>query len=440
MRRVDASNAGPPRARAAPVPWAFVSAAAVTESAPLVRHPQDRRALVIMTVAHGIQHFYVAGLAVTYPFVVSQFHVSYAVLGVVLTVAGLIGGLLQGAAGLVRGMSARLILALQNLGMALAALLGALGPTFAFFGGARVLGAAVSWPQHPVGSAYLAERFPHRRATVLSWHTAGGSIGTVTVPLLAAAIISAFGWRWALAVLAAVLVVGALLVGFGLPAEEGAVRPDPAAAGEPTLGLRQILGRRRVVAVLVASTIAAGGRGLGTLSAYVPAYLHSGLHLSALGVGALFTVIMAASVAGPVVAGTLADRIGHTRTLVATYVLGAGALLGFGLVGRHLIWLVVLGLCVGVLAYTESPLLQSLFADFVGPGAARSAFGAFFAIAYGVGSLWTALLGWVITVAGFPAAFAVMAGSFLVAGLVIAVGVPDRRATRAPAQEPGGAG
>lgn len=42
----------------------------------------------------------------------------------------------------------------------------------------------VSWPQHPVGSAYLSNRFPHRRATALSWHTAGGSLGTVAVPVL----------------------------------------------------------------------------------------------------------------------------------------------------------------------------------------------------------------------------------------------------------------
>jgi hypothetical protein len=48
----------------------------------LLRRPRDRRALTVMTVAPGIQHFYVAGLALSYPFAVAQFHVSYAVLGV----------------------------------------------------------------------------------------------------------------------------------------------------------------------------------------------------------------------------------------------------------------------------------------------------------------------------------------------------------------------
>jgi MFS family permease len=388
---------------------------------PLISGPQDRRALVTMTLGHGIQHFYVAGLAVTYPFVVEQFHISYAVLGAVLTVAGLAGGLLQGAAGLLRGMSAKVVLTLQNCGLAAAALLGGVAPGFGLFGGARVLGAVASWPQHPVGSSYLSERFPHRRATVLSWHTAGGSFGTVVVPLIASAVIATAGWRWALFVLAIALGLGALLMAVALPPDvtskstdaEGGSRPKPAS-------LRDLLRRREVVAVLVASTIAAGGRGLGTLSAFLPAYLRSGLHLSPLTVGVLFSLVMAASIGGPLLGGVLADRHGRTRTLITTYVAGAAALVGFAWVGANLVAVAVLGVCVGLLAYTESPLLQSVFSDLTAEGSSRSAFGAFFAIAYGVGSLWTALLGWIITVAGFAPAFTVMAGSFLAAAAVIA--------------------
>jgi MFS family permease len=387
----------------------------------LFRRDHDRRALVVMTSGHAIQHFYVAGLAVTYPFVVEHFHISYAVLGVVLTVAGLIGGLLQGAAGLLKGLSARAVLAAQNLGMALAALFGAVASTFGLFGLARVLGAVVSWPQHPVGSSYLSERFPHRRATVLSWHTAGGSLGTVMVPLIASAVIAAAGWRWALAVLAIVLTGGALLIGLALPADVDARTSEAVTAGPvEKVSLRHLLRRREVRAVLAASTIAAGGRGLGTLSIYLPAYLRSGLHFSTLTVGGLFTVVMAASIGGPVLGGVLADHFGRPQTLVSTYMAGAAALIGFAWVGRSMAGLVVLGMLVGVLAYTESPLLQAVFSDLTNDGSARTAFGAFFAIAYGVGSLWTALLGWVVTVAGFPAAFTVMAGSFVVAAVIIA--------------------
>ncbi|HET9967715.1 MAG TPA: MFS transporter [Streptosporangiaceae bacterium] len=388
----------------------------------LARARQDRRALVVMTIAHGIQHFYVAGLAVTYPFVVAQFHASYAVLGLWLSAAGLLGGLLQAAAGLLRRASARAVLTAQDLAMGGTALLGAAAPGFGAFGSARILGAAVSWPQHPVGSAYLSDRFPQRRATALSWHTAGGSLGTVAVPVLMSAAIAAAGWRWALVALGAALCAGALLVRAALPPE----RTEAAQAGErpaERAGLRQLLRRRQVAAVLAAGTIAAGGRGLGTLSTYIPAYLRSGLHLSTLTVGTLFTLIMAASIAGPVAGGLLADRFGRTRTLTVTYVAAAIAVAAFGYAGRSLWVLAVLGVCVGVLAYAESPLLQAVFSDLTGDGAARAAFGAFFAISYGIGSAWVAVIGWIISAAGFPAAFAAMAASFAAAALIIAFAV-----------------
>ena len=382
---------------------------------------EDRRALAVMTVAHGIQHFYVAGLAVIYPFVVADLHVSYAVLGLVLTVAGVSGGLLQGAAGMLRRARARSVLGAQNAGLAASAVLGALAPGFGAFAGARVLGALVSWPQHPVGSAYLSDRFPDRRGTVLSWHSAGGSIGTVTVPLIATAVIAAAGWRWALVVLAGALALGALLVRVALPPEP--LQAVDADAGIERVKLSELLRRPGVAVVLAAATIAAGGRGLGTLSTYVPADLHSHLDLPALTVGAVFTAMMAASVVGPVVAGSVADRVGRRRTLVVTYFAAAGALCAFGFTGRRLAVLFPIAIVVGVLAYAESPLLQAVFSDLVGPGAARSAFGAFFAIAYGVGALWSAVLGWIITAAGFPAAFCTMAASFVVAGICIVVGL-----------------
>jgi len=380
-----------------------------------------------MSVAHGIQHFYVGGLAVSYPFVVAQFHVSYAALGVVLTIAGLLGGLLQGSAGLLRRASARAILTAQDTGIAVASLLAAFAPGFGVFAAARVFGNAVSWPQHPVGSAYLSDRFPHRRATVLSWHTAGGSIGTVIVPLFLSAVIAAAGWRTGLVVLGATLLAGAIILWVALPTER---RPDhahddPVPESEPSVSLRQVLLGKRVVALLIASTIAAGGRGLGVLTTYIPAYLRSGLHLPTLTVGALFTAVVAASVAGPVLGGMLADRFGRVRTLVITYLGGAAALLAFGYVGSNIGMLAVLGVCVGVLAYTESPLLQAVFSDLTRHGSARSAFGAFFAVSFGVGSLWTAAIGWIITAAGFGVAFAAMAGSFVAAAAVILAFVRD---------------
>ncbi|HEV2258199.1 MAG TPA: hypothetical protein VGS06_34140 [Streptosporangiaceae bacterium] len=85
------------------------------------------------------------------------------------------------------------MLAAQDVAMGGTALLGAVAPGLGVFASARVLGAVVSRPQHPVGSAYLSDRFPYRRATALSWHTAGGSFGTVAVPVLMSAVVAGAG-------------------------------------------------------------------------------------------------------------------------------------------------------------------------------------------------------------------------------------------------------
>jgi MFS family permease len=400
---------------------------------------EDRSALSLMVTSHAVQHFYVGGLALVYPFVVESFHVSYALLGAVLTAAGLAGGLLQGVAGLVRRVSARLVLGIQNVGLAVASVLGGVAPGFALFGFARCAGALVSWPQHPVGSAYLADRFPRRRGTVLSWHTAGGSLGTVLVPILASSVIAVAGWRWALVAIAVPMAASGLLVLVRLPDEhERRPRTRAAASGrgsaQPPLGasLGRLVRDRRIVLVLAASTVAAGGRGLGTVSTYIPAYLRSGLHVGQAQVATVFTVVMAASVVGPVIAGHLADRIGRVRLVVVSYAAGAAALVSFVFVGRTLVGLVGTGIAVGVLAYSESPLIQAVFSDATVGVDQRISFGAFFAVAYGVGSLWLALIGWVIDAAGFKVAFVIMAGSFVVAGTLMAVA-----AATTPVSRPG---
>ncbi|MQA84801.1 MAG: MFS transporter [Streptosporangiales bacterium] len=396
--------------------------------------PGDIADLGVVTFSHAVQHVYVAALALTYPFVVADFGISYGTLGILLGAAGVVGGVLQAAAGMVRRMSARVLLTAQNLGLAVAALLGALSPGFAAFSAARMVGAFTSWPQHPVGSAYLTGRFPDRRGLVLSWHTTGGSIGTLAVPVLAGVLIAHVGWRWSLAIFALAMAISGVLVMAGLRGTRSGAGSEDAVAGEsagdddhaPTLRLRTVLLRRTVVAALLASTIAAAGRGLGALTAYVPAYLKSGLHLTPVQVGVVFTVLVTGSVVGPVAAGLLSDRLDRRAVLLTVFLVGAAALAAFVLVGASVPALIAVGLLVGVFAYAESPLLQSLFSDGVQGANVRTAFGLYFAIAYGVGSLWLTALGAIIDHAGFRTAFFVMAGSFVVAGAVVLLARPDR--------------
>ena len=388
--------------------------------------PLRRGPLAVIAFSHASIHVYTAVLPLTYPAVVAEFHVSYTVLGVWLGAAGLAGGLLQGLAGAFRGVSARLLLTVQDILTALSAALGSVAPGFVVYGIGRVAGSLVSWPQHPVGAAVLAEHYPKRRGSALSWHVVGGSLGTLAVPLLAGAIIARWGWRPALALSAVPLIVAAILVGLRL--HHGS---SPAGGAESFgAGLRRLVLNRRTLVVLVVSTVASGGRGLGVLNSYVPAYLQSGLHIQPFVVGAIFTVMLAGSAVGPVLAGRLGDRHGRVRITFASYLLGAAAIAGFALVGNGVVGLAVLAALVGILAYAESPLLQAVFADAIEGSAQQTAFGAYFAITFGIGSLWITLIGWIIDRAGFRVAFWVMAASFVLAAAIVPAAGERRPDTR----------
>ncbi len=128
-------------------------------------------------------------------------------------------------------------------------------------------------------------------------------------------------------------------------------------------------------------------------------------------------------------AGHVADRRGRRIVAIAAYVVGGVALGLFGSAGASLPALVVLGVLVGAFAYAESPLLQTLFADAIQDAPRQAAFGVYFAIAYGAGSLWVVLLGWTIDHLGFAAAFWIMAATFLAAAAVLLLG--DRPRERA---------
>ncbi|NNN18513.1 MAG: MFS transporter [Acidimicrobiaceae bacterium] len=396
-------------------------------------NPGDRLQVAVVSFSHTIQHGYVAALGVAYPFVLADFHISYAVLGIILGGAGIVGALLQGLAGYVRKYSTKFLLGSQNIGMAISLAIAAISPGIVLFGAARIFGTLVSWPQHPVGSAHLTERVPHRRGFVLAMHTTGGNLGTLLAPLITSIIIAYYGWRPALMTMAALTVLASILTWTSVhspdyvskrknsPEKSETKKKSELHAPKADGSLLEALKRREAKAVLGAGMVSGAGRGLGVLAVYIPAYLRSGLQMSPLTIGVLVTMVSIGALGGPGVGGHLSDRFGRRPVLLSLYVLGAAALVGFVTVGSNPVIIGIMGFMVGVFSYSEQPIRQALFSDVMQGVDARKAFGAYFAISQSVGSLWITALGFVITSISFKAAFITMAGSFIVAGLIIGI-------------------
>jgi len=390
--------------------------------APPARGRRQLRDLVVLGYSHAGQHAYTAGLGIAIPFAVAAFHTSYAVVGVLLSVAAIAGSALQGLSVVVRRTSARVLFVVQNVGSALGAVIAALSPTIYLFMFGRFVQSASGWPQHPVGASYLSRRYPEARGKVLSWHVTAGNVGTLVAPLVVPAVIAAEGFRAAFWLLALLLATTAIVVALWLPVSWRPLQAAPARTeGEPGFWrqLHQLMRQRPVFALLLAGTIAAGGQGIGIVGVYAPSYLHSGLHESAFWLGAILFVLYVGAVIGPVLMGRIADRRNHRTTLLANYLLGAAMLVLFAEVGSARLGLVAAGLGIGIFSYSELSLRQTVFSDYLPEGLSRAGFGVFFTVSQSIGAIWIAVLGVTITDVGFVAAFLVMAGTFLVAALVV---------------------
>ena len=393
---------------------------------PIASAPKaGKRILLLVSASHASQHMYSALLPLTYSYVLIAFHINYAELGLAVAASSVVGGLSQITAGYVsRRVTARWILGSQNLIVGLCAVLGSLAPTYPLFAGAQGVAQLGASQQHPVGSAVLARTYPDRRGSVLTVHTISGSLGSLLIPLPAAVMLSRLGWRPTMLILSAPLFLMGVILLLTFPVmARPRLRsrlPGRSRLRWPSVPRAEMIHPRVVILGILAATVAAAGRGLGTLNAYVPLFLRNRAHVPEVEVGLIFDLMLLGAVVGPLIGGALSDRLGRLPVIWVAYAVAAVFVFALGhSAGMPLPIIVMLALAVGVFAYIENPLLQALVSDGVTSEGQSSVFGIYFTLAYGVGSLWLALLGWVIGAFGFPAAFSIMAGSYLVAGAVL---------------------
>ena len=152
---------------------------------------------------------------------------------------------------------------------------------------------------------------------------------------------------------------------------------------------------------------------------FVLRYLSQMLQVDKVQLGVLTTVMMAGSVVGPLLAGPLSDRVGRKPVLLVNYVLTCGCYIGLLLVGMNYeILLPVLGI-TGMAVYSKGALVQTALVDVADTTSIDMLFGLYFTTGAVIWGLWAVLLSALVDSYGFMVAFAVMAGSQVLAGLCV---------------------
>jgi MFS family permease len=383
-------------------------------------HPN--RTLVLLSIAHAVNHAQAVLLPLIFLAIIKEFGVTIQTIAFLAAFGSVASGMVQlGYAELTRRVSRVRILALGGMLFGGGFAAQALATTFPSFALPNVLSRIGTSPQHPVGNGLLAEQFPPaRRGFAISAHIAGGNVGTVVVALIGAPVILAVGWRGASVAfgIPAILIAIAILL---FVRERGTDRAAAVASGRTRDAFRRILGDRDLRWLFLTSVLGGGGRGLGVVNLFVLIYLTRVIGLDEATSGLMYGALIVFSVPMPLVAGWISDRVGRKPPIIGVYLGGALAFVVFILAGSSLVGLWIGIALMGLFTFAESPQLQALLADIAPPADRDTSYALYFTLAFGVGSLWTALYGVIIDSAGeatgVPLVFGLMAVTFVAAAL-----------------------
>jgi MFS family permease len=380
-----------------------------------------RLTLALLSIAHAVIHAQSALLPLVYPIVIVEFGLGERDIGTFIAVTTAVGGTMQLAYGfLTRYISRPALLAGGQLIFGTGLLIGGLSQSIGQLLGSISLARIGSSPQHPVGNALLSDLFPpERRGFAISTHIAGGNVGTIAVPFVGGALLLALGWQATLAIFGIPALLMGVVLALVVRERHADYRQRARQSGSVREHLRAVVGRGDLRRILAASLVAAGGRGLDIVAPFMVLYLSGPLGFDDDTVHLLYALLLVGAIVGPLLAGVISDRFGRRPTLVAYYLLSAAGIVAFVAAGANLLLLVPLLLPFGTAVFSESPVLQAYLADrAVGP-MRDVAFAVYFTFAFGIGAFWAFVIGSVAGAAGYPAAFGVMAVSYLVAAALL---------------------
>lgn len=293
---------------------------------------QDARVIGLVGLAHGTSHFYHLILAALFPWLKPAFGLSYAQLGLLMTVFFVVSGVGQALAGfVVDRVGARRVLFFGMTMLGISALLLSMANSYhALMAGALLAGVGNSI-FHPADYTLLNQRVsPARLAHGFSVHGISGNLGWAASPLFMTTVAALSSWRMALAC-AAVLPFAVLLI---LIANRQALRPNPdhaaaarqQAGGAGTLAFLRLPSVWMCFAFFFLTAVSLGG-----IQAFASIGLEQLYGISRELATSSYTAYMLASAGGMVVGGFLgAGSQHHDRTIAIAFAIAAAIALLLG--------------------------------------------------------------------------------------------------------------
>jgi MFS family permease len=392
----------------------------------------DTKVIGLVGAAHCTSHFYHLILAPLFPWLKDQFGLSYAELGLLMTVFFTVSGIGQALAGFVVDRVGALLVLLTGVGLLCISSLGlAASQNYAallFFAGVAGLGNSVF---HPADYTILNKRIsPGRLGHAYSTHGILGTVGWAVAPVFLVGLAELAGWRLALLCASAVsFTVVIVLYASRHLLETREVAPAPAHArahaGPSTFGFLRLQAVWMVFSFFFISAMALGG-----FQSFAPAAMRELYAMPLAVAAAAITVFMLAQAGGIVAGGFLAARTHQHDRVVALAFASAAAVSvlvasGWPATGLVLPLIAVIGFSAGIAAPSRDFMVRA--------AAPRNATGRVYGVVYSgldIGLSFAPLIFGALLDHHHPSGVFVAIGLFQLLALFTAVGLGGRTVRR----------
>jgi MFS family permease len=286
--------------------------------------PTDARTIAEVGVAHAISHFFQLSLPPLFPALRDAFELTWAQLGLMMTVFYAVSCIGQAASGfLVDAHGPRRVLAAAFAAMCAGALAAAAadGAVLLFAGAALMaLGNA---PFHPADFSTLNRRVsPPRLGHAFALHAVAGNVGYALAPVAMVALSAAFGWRTALVVAA---VAGAAVGTWVLrPAGVFGGGTVPGAAAPAVRGGAGLAFLNPALVACMAFFVTVNVAMIG-LQSFGPALLQAAYGVGVAAAAGWLTAFIVCAGAGMLAGGFVAAAVTHHERVAAAGTLAAAA-------------------------------------------------------------------------------------------------------------------
>lgn len=377
------------------------------------------RELWLITIGHGLTHWYPATFYLLLPLIGTELGLSYSQIGLIMTcqyiasaVANVPGGVLVdtvGRKGLLMAVSLfwigfpYLLIGFTHSYLMLLACISLVG-----FGNSL-------W--HPTAIPTLARRYPERKGLVLSIHGMGGNVGDAVAPVIIGSALAWFTWREVVVLnVMPGLVVAALLFALLGTLRLAARKQETQSVGEYFAGLRELFRSRALVLLSTGSAFRTMTQS--ALLTFLPVYLANDMGYSPFWVGACLFALQAAGFAASPIAGHLSDRLGRKQILVGSMAATALVLVAMAFAGGSPLFVALVAV-LGFFLYATRPVIQAWMLEATPKNMAGSSIGLLFG-AQAIGAALGPLAGGMVADRyGLLAAFYFLAATIVVANLFV---------------------